>query len=360
MVANIPTASAAWIYGDGDDGDVVYHNGDIMIAGSYRNVTVEDGATVTVFNATIGTNMPAVILCTESFTVNGIIDLSGESAVNRHEIGFSIGQKYSAPGSQTLGFDDGTYGGYLGLTTLLDADVTDTVGTSITVLDNVSIPTPQSSLLIRVDSELMLWTAKGSTFVWTVTRGYGGSTAATHSTGAQVYTAQHFSDPEVLVNFLGSGSGGNGVTAIGGYGAPGSTKVSALRQPARLLTGALPFRLGAGGGGGDGTNYGGASGQGGNYFVVCAPRILLGPSHEFNIQGGDGAPGGDDGTGATGNGDCGGGGGGASGWLMAIYDLWGDVAPNVVGTGGTGGVGCGTGTNGTDGETGRGVYLSRN
>lgn len=64
----------------------------------------------------------------------------------------------------------------------LGADVSSTTATSITV----GASTILTGSVILVDSEQMLVTAGGSTTM-TVTRGYNGTTAATHSSGASVY-----------------------------------------------------------------------------------------------------------------------------------------------------------------------------
>lgn len=108
-------------------------------------------------------------------------------------------------------------------------------------------------------------------------------------------------------------------------------------------------------GSGDGVNYGGAAGGPGKVFALCARNIVHGPNNLYLIKGGDGAPGGDDGTGSTGHGNCGGGGGGPEGWWVKIYDhSTGEVG--IVGGPGQGGPGSGTGTAGTPGSTGGPIH----
>jgi len=68
--------------------------------------------------------------------------------------------------------------------TTLAAAITDTSGTSITVTSETSFPAVD--FIISIDTEVMLVTNVATT-TWTVTRGYEGSTAATHLNGAAVY-----------------------------------------------------------------------------------------------------------------------------------------------------------------------------
>lgn len=66
----------------------------------------------------------------------------------------------------------------------LAAAVTDTTGTSITVASSTGFPA--TPFIISIDTEAFLvGTVAGTT--WTVTRGYEGSTAATHLNGAAIY-----------------------------------------------------------------------------------------------------------------------------------------------------------------------------
>lgn len=68
--------------------------------------------------------------------------------------------------------------------TTLASAITDTGGTSITVTSETSFPAVQ--FIISIDTEAMLVTTV-STTTWTVTRGYEGSTAATHLNGAAIF-----------------------------------------------------------------------------------------------------------------------------------------------------------------------------
>src|SRR5664280_536796 len=67
--------------------------------------------------------------------------------------------------------------------TTLASAITDTSGTSITVTSETSFPSV--TFIISIDTEAMLVTTV-STTTWTVTRGYEGSTAATHLNGAAI------------------------------------------------------------------------------------------------------------------------------------------------------------------------------
>lgn len=71
------------------------------------------------------------------------------------------------------------------LTTVLTAAVTSTTATSVAVSSFAEFP-PAGSFVIQIDSEYMLVTGGQGTLTWTVTRGYGGSTAATHLVNATV------------------------------------------------------------------------------------------------------------------------------------------------------------------------------
>jgi hypothetical protein len=68
--------------------------------------------------------------------------------------------------------------------TTLGAAITTTNGTSITVASEAGFPAVQ--FIISIDTECLLVT-NVSTTTWTVTRGYEGSTAATHLNGAAIY-----------------------------------------------------------------------------------------------------------------------------------------------------------------------------
>jgi hypothetical protein len=68
--------------------------------------------------------------------------------------------------------------------TTLGAAITTTDGTSITVTSEAGFPAVD--FIISIDTECMLVT-NVSTTTWTVTRGYEGSTAATHTNGTAIY-----------------------------------------------------------------------------------------------------------------------------------------------------------------------------
>lgn len=70
--------------------------------------------------------------------------------------------------------------------TTLSAAISNTIGTSITVTNAVNLGGAGTYYVIQVDDEQMLVTAR-STNTLTVTRGFNGTTAATHSNGATVY-----------------------------------------------------------------------------------------------------------------------------------------------------------------------------
>jgi len=68
--------------------------------------------------------------------------------------------------------------------TTLAAAITTTGETSITVTSETSFPAVD--FIISIDTECLLVT-NVSTTTWTVTRGYEGSTAATHLNGATIF-----------------------------------------------------------------------------------------------------------------------------------------------------------------------------
>jgi hypothetical protein len=69
--------------------------------------------------------------------------------------------------------------------TTLAAAITDTSGTAITVTSGASFPA--APFIISIGTEALSVTSKGAGTDWTVTRGYEGSTAATHLNGAAIY-----------------------------------------------------------------------------------------------------------------------------------------------------------------------------
>lgn len=91
-------------------------------------------------------------------------------------------------------------------TTTLSAAISTTTGTSITVTSASGFPLAPASnsansgyFRITIDTEDMLVTAGNGTTTWTVTRGYNGTTAATHANAATV-TGYVATVPQVDVN----------------------------------------------------------------------------------------------------------------------------------------------------------------
>jgi hypothetical protein len=359
MVENLPLGKH-WMFGDGSAGPLNLADGDVLYPGSYERITILSGATVRVANAFDLQRTP-VVLCLGTFYSDGVIDLSGGDADGR--------LAYIAPGDQypwardgglNLGYDGAGGVGLYGTDVFLTGAISDT-DTTIVFIYGLRF---NGEYWIRIDDEYLIVAPlvdNNVPNVRTVTRGAFGSTPAPHADGAVVlepFPEGASSSP------LRSGSGGLSSMApnTGGmHPIPGAASRvdTTMKQPIRLMAGMTVSESGAGAGSGDGTNYGGAAGTVGNHFVLCAPRIDLGPNHSFNLQGGNGGDGGDDGTGLTGNGDCGGGGGGAGGWCMMIYDDFYNPAVST-GTGGLGGHGCGSGGDGSPGEAGSLIYMIRN
>lgn len=69
--------------------------------------------------------------------------------------------------------------------TTLSAAITTTGATSISVTSATGFP-GSGNYTIQIDSEVLLVTGGQGTTTWTVTRGYNGSAAATHSNGETV------------------------------------------------------------------------------------------------------------------------------------------------------------------------------
>jgi hypothetical protein len=86
--------------------------------------------------------------------------------------------------------------------TTLAAAITDTSGTSITVTSEASFPA--APFIISIDTEAMLVT-NVSTTTWTVTRGYEGSTAATHLNGAAIYHDISAAEADVISSITAAG-----------------------------------------------------------------------------------------------------------------------------------------------------------
>jgi hypothetical protein len=257
-----------WLYGDGSDGAITLHDGDVLHSGNYTDVTIVAGATVTVDPAPLVTGLtPVLVCCSGTFTINGTVDLRGQSRVDRLD---------------NLGFAE-----------------------------------------LPPDPDL-------------------------DSNPAVVAPA-----PDAI--FPGGGGGSSSVRP----GSPAGSLSNRVRHPLNAYMRPYPGASGIGvSGSPDDTYYGGAPGDPGNWFLLFAKTISHGVNNLYRLDGGNGAPGGDDGTGSTGHGNCGGGGGGG-GWWLTISDVLIGSA-NESGTGGAGGAGSGTGGNGTAGTTGHGIhYLNR-
>jgi hypothetical protein len=66
-----------WVYGTGEDGDLVLEDGDVLGPGNYHNVTIVGGAVVG--TESMDARVP-LICCTGVFTNNGTLNLSGADA----------------------------------------------------------------------------------------------------------------------------------------------------------------------------------------------------------------------------------------------------------------------------------------
>lgn len=78
----------------------------------------------------------------------------------------------------------------------LSAAVTDTTGTSLSLAR--AVQGIQDGAVVGIDTELMYVTASPSTTTATVTRGYGGTTAATHASGAEVVVNPKWSRADIF------------------------------------------------------------------------------------------------------------------------------------------------------------------
>jgi len=82
-------------------------------------------------------------------------------------------------------------------TTTLDGGINDSV-TALTAIDDATTAGfPAAPFPVLIDTELVNVTSTGTGKNWTIERGYGGTTAATHSSGADAYfkvTAEWFND----------------------------------------------------------------------------------------------------------------------------------------------------------------------
>ena len=110
--------------------------------------------------------------------------------------------------------------------TTLAAAITDTSGTSITVTSETSFPAV--NFIISIDTEVMLVT-NVSTTTWTVTRGYEGSTAATHLNGATIYHDISAAEADSIAAKLPlSGGTMTGALIPAGHATPATAEVDAV------------------------------------------------------------------------------------------------------------------------------------
>lgn len=86
--------------------------------------------------------------------------------------------------------------------TTLGAAITDTSGTSITVTSETSFPS--APFIISIDTECFLVSVVSGT-TWTVTRGYEGSTAATHLNGAAIFHDISAAEADVISSITAAG-----------------------------------------------------------------------------------------------------------------------------------------------------------
>lgn len=281
-------AGGGAIYGDGSDGDLVLQDGELWTPGFYRDVLIEEGATVGI-DWEIANVWP-IFRCTGTWRIDGTLDLAGIDATGLAGGQSPYGDGVGASGTQNSG---------------------------------------ETSVLIEAGSLISgpLLICEGTPM---------------------------------------GGAGGDG--AFGGGDAPEPTVFRQFgpNSPIVITDRSIAnVPVGGSSGGGDGVNYGGGGGGAGVWAIVVARHIEHGPNNLYLVNGGAGAPGGDDGNGDTGNGDCGGGGGGGAGYWMTMSDTIDDEPANIntvgnhsfAGTGGAGGAGCGTGTDGADGDDGFVVRL---
>jgi hypothetical protein len=273
--------------------------GGIIFGGQYTDLTIPLGVTARMsyfgwnpfdgFIPGIGpfqSELEPIIQCTDTFTINGTLDLTGANAVG------------SAPGDSSLrGLGDGCGGSPGG------AGTTTTGG----------------------NSGLNLFGSAGTG----PNNGAGGNGSAgnggiggpgTPLPGITSLGYVPWTNPIVLfANYTTNNTGGN------------------------LSSGTDASGTGGGGGGGDGVNSGGGGGEGGQFVLILARHIVHGPANNYALQGGNGAN-------ATAGNCGGGGGGGAGWWATISDTLAGTAnTTGVGGTGGTG-IGTGTnGDNGQAG-----------
>jgi len=103
-------------------------------------------------------------------------------AIKFQSIGLAEAHLASADSAYT---SDSAYLADLTPTTTLAAAITATTQTTITVASAASFPTA-TPFLVQINSEILIVNAGAGTTTWTVKRGSLGTTAATHSAGANV------------------------------------------------------------------------------------------------------------------------------------------------------------------------------
>jgi len=166
--------------------NLVGHN---MIAGDYftfTSVTPPVGAgytatdftdqTFEVISATINT-----FTITMAANATATTAASGACTVNRYVKVGPIGQTFG------FGFGTGSYGGASGLTTTLDGAI-DAVVTTITLTSTAGFPLTG---VIKIDNELISFTGISGNDLTGCTRGYNGTSAASHvdNAGVEYFTA---------------------------------------------------------------------------------------------------------------------------------------------------------------------------
>ena len=105
-----------------------------------------------------------------------------------------------AGGPLTLLFPQGNPNVVGGTCTTLAAAITSTGATTISVTSHTGFPS--SAFVIMVDAEQMQVTAGFSTDTWTVTRGFAGTSAATHASGASVCEYWAYVAPYAITDLI--------------------------------------------------------------------------------------------------------------------------------------------------------------
>lgn len=266
---------SSWIYGDGFDGALVLHDGDTWVPGNYTDVTIEDGATVTV--SPFSSVWP-VFRCTGTFTINGTLDLSG----------------VDAPGSGPAGGVSpyGTLAGGIGNGANAAGDG-----------DAGTFP-----LAVVATGGFMFLSAQG-----TPMGGAGGDGDSSGGIGVQSFYPKSLgphsglgltADVAINAPLGGSSGGGDSVNLGGAGGSGGAWAIIAARHVVHGPDNAYNLQGGGGGDGGwDGAttgngNCGGGGGGGGGYWVTISNTVDAIPA---NIVGTGGAGGAGCGTGTDGS-----------------------------------------------------------